>query len=406
MTIYRGWAVVFGAFCVATAAWGLGFYGPAVYLAALTSARGWSIATVSSAITVYYLAGAFLLVFVGGAMERFGARLVALVCSLVMAASVLALTIVWQPWQVYIAFVVMAFGWAGMSAAAVTAMIAPWFDRRRGLAVSLALNGASFGGILVAPYLVAMLAAFGFDDGMRLGVAGVMAVLVPVILLTLFRRERYAHERDPKEADSEPVVPGAPSQPIALRILLGQRGFLSIVGSFCIGYAVQVGFLIHLITYLSPRVGEIAAGWCIVAISIAAVVGRVGTGFVIDSIDRRGAACANFAVQIAALVLLQTVDGEWLIYVACVMFGLGVGNMVTLPGLIIQVEFPAPQFTRIVSLVMAITQVSYALAPGALGIIRDWTGDYGAVLVLCTALHAIAALVIMIRSRKAPAISA
>jgi len=57
---YHGWWVVFCCFVVALYGWGFGFYGLSLYLVALTKAHGWSPATISAAITFYYIAGAFL----------------------------------------------------------------------------------------------------------------------------------------------------------------------------------------------------------------------------------------------------------------------------------------------------------------------------------------------------------
>jgi hypothetical protein len=56
-----GWRVVWIAFVVAVFGWGIGFYGPAVYLPALHQARGWSISTISAAITAHYLVSAALI---------------------------------------------------------------------------------------------------------------------------------------------------------------------------------------------------------------------------------------------------------------------------------------------------------------------------------------------------------
>ena len=53
-----GWRVVWTAFVIAVFGWGVGFYGPAVYLPALHQARGWSISTISAAITAHYLVSA------------------------------------------------------------------------------------------------------------------------------------------------------------------------------------------------------------------------------------------------------------------------------------------------------------------------------------------------------------
>ena len=40
-----------------------------------------------------------------------------------------------------------------MSGAAVNIIPAPWFERRRGLAVSVAFNGATLGGVTLTPAL-------------------------------------------------------------------------------------------------------------------------------------------------------------------------------------------------------------------------------------------------------------
>jgi len=50
---------------------------------------------------------------------------------------------------------VLAFGWAGTSLGMITNTLGLWFDRKRGMAISLALNGASFGGIAGASVEIA-----------------------------------------------------------------------------------------------------------------------------------------------------------------------------------------------------------------------------------------------------------
>src|SRR5260370_69832 len=66
-----GWRVVWTAFVVAVFGFGIGFYGPAVYLPALHQARGWSISTISMAITAHYLGGALLIPCLPAVYRRF-----------------------------------------------------------------------------------------------------------------------------------------------------------------------------------------------------------------------------------------------------------------------------------------------------------------------------------------------
>ena len=74
LRLYHGWLVVAAAFLVALYGFGLGFYGPGIYLVALNSLHGWPVDELSSAITTYYVLGATLLFFcVGPLFDRHGA---------------------------------------------------------------------------------------------------------------------------------------------------------------------------------------------------------------------------------------------------------------------------------------------------------------------------------------------
>jgi MFS family permease len=153
--LYHGWLVVALAFLVAVFSWGLGFYGLGLYLVELRARFGWSAADIATAITVYYILGAALtFLFVGPAFDRYRVRRVVAVGSLALGGSVAALPLAHELWHVHAIFALMSIGWATMSNAAINIMVAPWFDRRRGFAVSLALNGASAGGLVMAPLLV------------------------------------------------------------------------------------------------------------------------------------------------------------------------------------------------------------------------------------------------------------
>src|SRR4029450_13536977 len=92
----------------------------------------------------------------------FGPRRVVLVAMAAMGAAAIGLTRITQPWQLYLVFPLMAVGWAGMSGAALNLIVAPWFERRRGLAISIAFNGAAVGGVLLVPALVFLIHRLGF----------------------------------------------------------------------------------------------------------------------------------------------------------------------------------------------------------------------------------------------------
>jgi MFS family permease len=392
--VYHGWLVVGAAFLVALFGWGLGFYGPAIYLAALQSRHEWSTAAISSAITTYYLFGATLVLVAGSIFERFGARRVVSAGTVAMAYGVVLLALITDPWHVYAAFAVMSLGWAAMSGAAINIIVAPWFDKRRGLAVSLALNGASAGGVIVAPLLIHLIGRFDLAVALLWAASLMLVVLLPTVALVL-RPKRHG-ERDQAD-DGSPVRDSSQSAAEAWQMstVLRNSNFLTISIPFALGLTAQVGFLTHQVAYLSAAIGTVAAGWAVSLTTSSAVVGRILTGLFVDKIDRRATASGNFCIQILGIGLLVSYASTATLYLGCVLFGIGVGNMISLPGLIVQQEFPKHHFSRVVSLIIAINQFSFAFGPGLLGYLHRAEGNYITALVACALMQSAAAIIVV-----------
>jgi len=159
---FYGWNVVAAVFVMAMLSFGLGFYGVTVYVATLQRLHGWSAAAVSAPITVYYVGGALVTMLIGGVYARLGPRIVVAGGGLALAAGVAALGRVTEAWLLYPVFLTMSLGWGALSGAAVNIILAPWWKRRRGLAVSLAFNGATLGGVVIVPALLWLIGRVGF----------------------------------------------------------------------------------------------------------------------------------------------------------------------------------------------------------------------------------------------------
>jgi len=130
------------------------------------------------------------------------------------------------------------------------------------------------------------------------------------------------------------------------------------------------------------------------------VVGRVGLGFFIDRLNQRVVTAVSLASQAAALFLMiHATDTAALIALAA-LFGLSVGNLITLPSLIVQREFEAGSFGMLMALVAAINQFTYALGPGLLGVVKDFAGGYPTALGVCIACQILAIIIIL--SRRSP----
>jgi MFS family permease len=380
--LYHGWLVVAAAFLIALFGFGLGFYGPGIYLVALSGERGWPVAALSPVVTAYYVLGAVLLFgWIGRWFEWQGPRIPVATGVVALAAGLALLGLARQRWQVYAAFAPMALGWATMSGAAINIIVAPWFERRRGIAVSWALNGASAGGIVMPPLLTWLISRFGFAAGLDFCAAAMLLVLLPLAGLVL--RGRRSEERDAADAGA-PLRPAGPLPvlPWSLTATLRSGGFLTISLPFALGLTAQVGFLTHQVAFLRPTLGNIAAAWAVSLTTASAIFGRLLAGSIADRVNRRLVAGGNFIVQATGMAILASAAAPGWLCLGCALFGLGLGNTTSLPGLIVQDEFPRQHFARIVSLVVAINQFTFAFGPGILGRLQGAEGNYRLALLL------------------------
>jgi MFS family permease len=399
---FYGWNVVGATFVMALFSFGLGFYGVSVYVATLQRLHGWSASAVSAPVTLYYVAGALLTASISDLYERFGPRVVVAGGTVAMAAGIAALGVVTHPWQLYPTFLVMSAGWGSMSGAAINIILAPWFQRRRGLVVSIAFNGATLGGVIIAPALIPLIGIVGFTSAAEIA-AAVLLVVLAALAASVMRRGPYelglGPDGDPRPSTS--VEPTASGERRWRRDAIGTWRFWSVSAPFALGLVAQVGVLTHLVALVTPMLGAGGAARAVSATTAAALIGRLVTGFVIDRLNRRLVTSATLVIQIIGLALLAWAPSPRGVYAGCALFGLGVGNLTTLPGLILAVEWPRERFSALVGLVVGINQFAFAFGPSLVGVMRDLSGTYGLALGVCTALQAIAAALILLGPGRA-----
>jgi predicted MFS family arabinose efflux permease len=311
-----------------------------------------------------------------------------------MTVAVIAMGQVRSPWQLYLADGLLAVGWAGTSLAMISNTLGLWFDQKRGMAISLALNGASFGGVAGVPLLVFAIGQSGFSGAMFVA-SGVMVVLViPVVMIFVGTPPLISGG---KLSTAGEVASSAQIRARALRDI----GFLSVSIAFSLVLFAQVGFVVHLISFLDPVIGRANATVAIALLTAMAVIGRVLFSTVIDRLNQRLASALSFLSQALALLIIINFRNEALLIAACAMFGFSVGNLITLPSLIVQREFDPRSFGVLVSLLTAITQITYAFGPGVIGALRDLSGSYTLPFYGCIALELMAAILVMFRGKPA-----
>ncbi len=412
---FFGWKVVAAAFTLAVFGWGIGFYGMSVFLHALHQGRGWPVGVVSAAITWHYLSSAALITWLPAAYARFGVAAVTRAGVVACALGLLGWALAAEPWQLFLAAPVSGAGWAATGGVAVNAAVAPWFDRRRPAALALAYNGASVGGVVFAPLWAGLIAGYGFPAA----AAAVGTLTVAVLWPLAGRFFRPAPDTLGLRPDGV-AVPATAAATASIRPVAtaaapppgGRLGrdvrFITLCAGFAIALFARVGLVTQLFSLLAPMLGEAGAGGALSLLTACSVAGRSALGVVLRPEAGRVAAALNLAVQLAGMAALLAAPSSpggtvALLLLGCGLFGLGLGNQVTLPPIIAQAEFPPALVGRVVALVVATNQAFYAFAPATFGALRDAFGD-GAVPVAAALCQAVAMAVVLAGRRRRRAV--
>ncbi len=379
---FFGWHVVGAAFVSAVFAWGISFYGPPIFLQVLHASHGWPISVISAAISVHFLFGAAVVANLAVLHRRFGIVAVTRAGGLLTALGLLGWAFAREPWQLFLAAPVSGTGWALTSGAALNAMLAPWFVRRRPAALSMAFNGASMGGVLFSPLWVALIVRLGFP-----ATALLVAVVVTLVLWILagryFGRSPAAMGLAPDGDAMDLPQPTVRTHICVAAFPLSRPWrdwrFVTLAGAATLGLFAQIGLVTQLFSVLVPILGKAGAGATMGAVTACAMGGRFLLGLVMPpEADRRTVAAGNVALQaMGSVILLCAGSSVPLLLLGCGFFGLGLGNVTSLPPLIAQAEFNLADVSRVVALVTAISQAGYAFAPAIFGLLRELGSSEG-----------------------------
>jgi hypothetical protein len=371
--------VIRAAFVLAVFGWGVGLYGPPIFLNAVIARTEWPLVLVSSAVTAHFLFGAAVVANLPRLHRRFGVPETTVAGAVVTAVGVFGWAAATEPWQLFVAALASGGGWVAMGAVAVNAVIAPWYVRARPMALSKAYNGASIGGVIFSPLWVALIGRVGFTRA-----AVIVGITMIVVVATLGRvvfRETPGRLGQLPDGDAPGTraasVTSPRARPLPGRRLWRDRRFLTLAAGMAAGLFAQIGLVAHLFHLLVPAMGAQNAGLAMGFATACAIGGRVVVARMLPAgADRRLAASAAYAVQLlGTMVFLAAGDHQlgWML-LGIALFGSGIGNATSLPPLVAQVEFTTEDVPRVIALIVAIAQATYAFAPAAFGVLLVVSG--------------------------------
>lgn len=372
-------------FIMAVLAWGTVFYGHSVYMNALMQSHGWSSSLISSAILVFWIASLPGTLSVGILVDRYGPIPVVAMGGVCIGTALCLLGRINEPWQMYVLYAAMGFGYPALAAAAISATLAPWFATGFGVSLGLALTGASVGGALIPPLIVYGAELHGFAATMTaMGGAVLLIVLLAVISLWLIGRP--AGQSKTAENDA----------PYSMLAIISRSRFWAIAIPAALGLGGQVGFLAHQIPIIATQIGQGRAALMVTVVAIASAIGRLLIGILSRYLSVTVLAALCYALLGSGVAILAVAETETDILGACIIAGLTVGGIVMLPPLIVRQAYGTIGFGRTYAMINVVMYVLAGLTPWLVGLLRDTSGTYASALWALAAIEITAAALILL----------
>lgn len=386
-----GWKVVLAASVgVGVGITGVNTYSLSVFLNPLSEEFNWSRTETSAAKTFLTLGYVLTAPLIGYLADRFGPRKIGLASMGGVVAGMLAMTQMTGQIEVYYLFYfLLALLGCATTPLVWTRGVATWFLEKRGLALGLTLTGSGLAGLIAPWYIGTLIDRFGWQGGF-VGMAALAAIgLIPIYFFF------YENTHAPN-APTSAARPAIPRSGRDVREALRSRHFWQISLAFAVIGGTVSALVVHMVALLtdagiSRDVAVSFAG----LMGFAVVVGRLGTGYLVDKFHPPY--IAGFFLMMPAigcLILAGEPQSVALFAIAALSFGLAAGSEVDLLPYLSARYFGLKDYGKIYGWVFVFFYAGVGIGPPALGFMFERDGDYLGALLICAPLLAAGALTV------------
>ncbi|MSO99258.1 MAG: MFS transporter [Rhodospirillaceae bacterium] len=385
----RAWKVVFASFCISAAGVSAAFtYTFGAFIKPLAADFGWSRGQSQGFfvfLTIGILLGAPL---VGWLVERIGVRRVILMSAAAFAAATATMALTTQALPLFYAFgFLIAFMGAGTTSVAFNRAIVVWFDRKRGLAMGIAISGSGLFSILGPVYVTWLVESYGWRAGF-FGLALLPAFIsLPITFLFLRMPPAAASASTPERVRQGPGV----------RAALTSRRFWCICLSFFMFGMGTGGLFPNLMPLLTDqgltpqRAAQIASlsGFAIIA-------SRLGAGYLVDRIWAPLVTAILVGTPSILCVAMALWGGNQIVIILfTISIGMAAGSEFDLVGYLVSRYFDLKNYSAIYGILYGLFTTASGIAPPIYGAMFDALGNYTLALMVAGACFAGGAALIL-----------
>ena len=207
--IFHGWYVMAASFFLLFFQSG-SRYSFGIIFKPMMAEMGWDRASISSVFFLNMVFFALTLTISGRLYDRYGPKWVIFISTLVLSTGYMCTALVRSLWQFHFFYgVLVAIGTGGATIPLVAAMMSKWFEKRRGLAISLALSGACLGQFILVPIINRFVLIYSWRISYLL-IGLIILAVITILVFTVFKGDPkelgvlpYGHADVEKRADPD-----------------------------------------------------------------------------------------------------------------------------------------------------------------------------------------------------------
>lgn len=364
-------------------------FGP--FIEPLQQEFGWSRAQISSGIMIASIVSAVFCVPIGILVDKVGPRRLALIGILAMCGSVALLsTATGSKTNWFLLWVGTAIGTLWIQATVWTSAVNSRFEASRGLALAITLSGASISATVFPLAATWLIGEYGWRTAFQT-LSGCWLLLVFPIMFFCFKS---VHD-DIKKASAAGTT-AAKKVLKGLTIAQGLRSpalYKLLLASSMFSFTA-IGLVVHFVPILTDRGAEpLSAAAMASLVGIFSIIGRLGTGFLLDRFPGHVIGSIAFLIPILGCSLLL-VEGSNPVFqaVAAAVFGLTLGSEVDVIAYLAAKYFGLKNFGALYGALVMALSMGTAFGPLSAGALYDAFGSYTPFLQLTMFLMGVSAI--------------
>ena len=397
LPFFYGWVIVGCTMCSSVVRQTAAVATLSIFIVPMTSEFGWSRTGISGAVAVGAVLGAFVAPFIGPLFDRHGSRTLLVASAVVMSGCCVALAGTQGLLWFYVAFGISRLMFSTPFEIGTTSAVTKWFVRRRARAMALLIMSTGLG-LTIAPLVVAAaIDIAGWRAAwLTLAVIAIVFGVLPQWFLLVRRPEDIGLEPDGSAAEPENSAATARAAGTGeidftrTQALRTSTLWLMMVYTLLV-FPVQAGVSLHQAPYLIERgISPTIAATIVSSFSLAGALSSLLFGYLGDRVPVRAALAASAALLALGAVTMRGVEGPLLGYVSAVLFGAGIGGILTMIPVAWANYFGRAHFGAIRGITLPAQVGGQAIGPLAAGVLHDLTGSYASGLGVFAVLSLLA----------------